>query len=460
MSSADVEMQMGLPLGTGTYKDAYTVVETTNPGNPANFKVPAGTDLQKICMVKYKTPFRIEDFRVSNKEKHKPFIQKMISDKDFKFYMDFYLGLDRKNPDDKQYMDYLNSNHLPVLTKIEDANQTILNNKKFDDDFNVYADNKKLINCINELAKMHELGIASLSPKIHKIRIVLGKSTTINRNPNFTPMYYGIPFVPSSETSEINGKIQELINANEKSFEDNTITHFQILYLIEKCDDDIIKHYYGITDSSTRRQFLEDMGNAINEFVEKFVDETGELNGDFKLANLCPNYSNGNITVNNLDSDPQYFIANTDKDPNFNKHAKTFMKFCAFAMVDKHKPDVKFPDWFVTQQEVDDMIVFFHDIKYLKYEFNPINMLYFYLVSRHDFFNFTKLLYYYNPLIPDKMLSLKKKFIVPPDVEHKELLPIPFIGTDGSFPTIGNKGGKKTRRKRHHKKKRRTRKNK
>jgi hypothetical protein len=322
-----------------------------------------------------------------------------------------------------------------------------------------------------------------LSPKILKIRIVLGNSTTINEKLIFTPVYYGIPFVPSSNTSNIKNQIIELINKNIKSYANKIVTHFQISYLIEKCDDDIVKYYDVIKDPNTKQKFLEDMGNAINIFVEQFVDETGMINLDFKLANLCPNYSNGNISVNNLDSDPMYFIGNASNDPNFNIHAKTFMKFSAFAIVDKYYQLI-FPDWFVTQQEVDDMIDFFHDIKYLKYEYNPINMLYFYLKDNKKFLGFTKLLYHYDPSNKDKMLSLKQKFIVPPDVEHKSGLPsIPISGKTGGgsflplieFPNVESdktvessasslppikKGGKKTKRRSSRKRKSRTRKTK
>jgi hypothetical protein len=154
------------------------------------------------------------------------------------------------------------------------------------------------------------------------------------------------------------------------------------------------------------------------------------------------------------------------------------MKFSAFAIVYKVFPQMKFPDWFVTQKQVFDMIVFFHDIKYSKYEYNPINMLYYYLVDDRNFLSFTKLLCDYNPTNADKMLSLKQKFIVPPDVEHKSGHSSKAGG--GSFPLIGfpdieptatnissvpvlppiKKGGKKTKRRSSRKRKRRTRKNK
>ncbi len=443
MSSADVEIQMGPVLGIpGKHKAAYTVDEATTPGDPANFIVPVGTDLRKVCMVEYKDLFLIEKFIEA--QDYTEFTEKMHYDIDFKFYMDFYRKLTKKK-EDNDYESYLKENHLEFLEYIETKNDNDLrrDNYYLDKLVGVYSKNEDFFNCIAELAKMHEFGIRSLSPKILKIRIVLG---TINEEENkFTPEYYGIPFDPSSNIKE---QIIKLIRANIESYEDETITHFQISYLMEKCDEDIVQYYNNIADPEIKQKFLEDMGNAINDFVEKFVDQTSELNCDFKLANLCPNYSNGNISVNILDIDPRYSIRNLDNDPNFNKHAKTFMKFLVFV-----QSDLFFTDWFVTQKEVDDMIVFFHDIKYSKYDYNPINMLYFYIVDKSDFLTFTKLLYHYNPLNIDSMLSLKQKFRVPPGVEHKSDLSSKAGGGSSSF----KKGGKKTKRRNSRKRKRRTR---
>ena len=108
-------------------------------------------------------------------------------------------------------------------------------------------------------------------------------------------------------------------------------------------------------------------------------------------------------------------------------------------------------------------------IKYSKHEYNPINMLYFYIVDKSNILKFTKLLYHYNPLNIDSMLSLKQKFRVPPGVEHKSDLSSKAGG--GSFPYIeptapkspssifisSKKGGKKTKRRNSRKRKRRTR---
>ena len=479
MSSADIEIQMGPALGIpGKFKAAYNVVEATTPGDPANFIVPVGTELQNVCMVKYMEPFNITSFfGFAIKEPYKTFIRKMHSDHDLKFFVQFFMGLDSKIIDDNNYKSYLRTNHSQFLTEIKQKFKEDIENTEIDDLYDKYDIDDKLFNCVAELAKMHELGIKSLSPKILKIRIVLGNFITINEKLMFTPVYYGIPFDPSSDMSEIKNQIIKLIRKNNESYVNKTITYFQISYLIEKCDDDIVKHYDNIADPEIKPQFLEDMGNAINVFIEQFADETGMINLDFKLANLCPNYSNGNISVNNLDSDPKYLFENASRDPNFNIHAKTFMKFSAFAIVNKYY-QIIFPNWFVTQQEVDDMIVFFHDIKYSKYEYNPINMLYYYLVNNKNFLGFTKLLYHYNPLNTDRMLRLKQKFIVPPDVEHKSGLPsIPISGKTGGgsilplieFPNIKSsasflptikKGGKKTKRRSSRKRKRRTRKTK
>jgi hypothetical protein len=182
-------------------------------------------------------------------------------------------------------------------------------------------------------------------------------------------------------------------------------------YLIEKCGTTIKDQYKSALTKGEVNQFLTDMGNAINAFVEKFVNTKNKLHGDLKIENLCPDYSKTPIEVNLLDVDPNYSISN-DGNPEFSKHAKVFMKFLVFAHADKYY-GILFPEWFVTQQEVDDMIVFFYQKKYLKFIFNPVNMLFYYLYNNAHFYNYSILLIYYPPEIPDRMSGLKSKFQIP-----------------------------------------------
>lgn len=87
------------------------------------------------------------------------------------------------------------------------------------------------------------------------------------------------------------------------------------------------------------------------------------------------------------------------------------MKFLIFAYANKHYT-INFTEWFVTQIEVDEMIDFFYSIDYLKFKYNPVNMLYFYLVDG-NFMEFTELMIHYPPTNPDAILMLKQKFIIP-----------------------------------------------
>ena len=54
-----MEIEIGKSIGNGSFKDAFAVVNAANTRNPANIKVPLGTDVNKICYVEYKDPFDI-----------------------------------------------------------------------------------------------------------------------------------------------------------------------------------------------------------------------------------------------------------------------------------------------------------------------------------------------------------------------------------------------------------------
>jgi hypothetical protein len=82
-----------------------------------------------------------------------------------------------------------------------------------------------------------------------------------------------------------------------------------------------------------------------------------------------------------LDVDPKYAIEKKGN-PDFSRHAKVFMKFLMFAHL--RKRGAYFFRWGVSDVEVREMIAFFYDIEYMIYEFNPINMMYHYLIKTSD----------------------------------------------------------------------------
>ena len=134
----------------------------------------------------------------------------------------------------------------------------------------------------------------------------------------------------------------------------------------------------------------------------------------------------------------------------------------------------------MTQIEVDEMIDFFYSIDYLKFKYNPVNMLYFYLVDG-NFMEFTELMIHYPPTNPDAILMLKQKFIIPsfvithasggggglpPIVDLKSnVLALPAASVNLPFSPVPNngktkEGGKRKKHRGSRKNKKRSRKNK
>ena len=131
----------------------------------------------------------------------------------------------------------------------------------------------------------------------------------------------------------------------------------------------------------------DDVARKICEFCDKFVDTTESVNCDFKYQNLCPmiveikdkrdRESHEIVSIRMLDVDPNYAIEKKG-DPDFSRHAKVFMKFLMFAHLIKR--GARFSKWGVSDVDVREMIAFFYGMDYMIYEFNPINMMYFYLI--------------------------------------------------------------------------------
>lgn len=194
------------------------------------------------------------------------------------------------------------------------------------------------IDFVNELKIMHEL--ADLVPRLYQIRI--------DNDAPFSP-------------DEIDAKFAQIPDKKQ----------VRISYLVEKCDINIEKFL------KTNPRKIGDVGQKINECV----DTIEEVFCDFKYMNLCPKYNGANeiVSMRIIDVDPKYVISSNS--PDFIRNARVFMKFILFSQVMK-STGLVFPNWFVTEKEVDTMIRFFYSFEYMKYEHNPINMLYHYLIRR------------------------------------------------------------------------------
>lgn len=142
---------------------------------------------------------------------------------------------------------------------------------------------------------------------------------------------------------------------------------------------------------------------------------------------MCPKYNSSKeiVSIQLLDIDTKFLISDKGL-PNFLTHAKVFMKFLCFSLLQKQQSD-KMNEWHVSREEVAEMIQFFYRMDFMIYEYNPINMLQHYLIPETKFF-------YYD--------GLKERFATDAEIiaafQRKiDLIPIP-----------GTKGGKKRKSKR------------
>lgn len=435
MMSTDVEVVPKDIIGKGTFKRAFSVEKSTDPPNLNNYKIPSTSDPANFVIVVYKKKFDIAEYIKTRDPDFVIFKNMIDSDPELKFYIMHVLSYDQKTPTFISYKNLLTNGTLPpeqdftdIIKKGEVLKKMF---KQFDDLCDTYIENEDLFDCVNELTELFDLGGGGnkLSPQLFGISVI-----TLIKN-------IEIPFLlPSDIYKEIDKLIASVSKLKRQP------AFFRISYLIEKCGTTIVDQYKS-QSATDRKPFLTDMGHAINAFVEKFVNAKNKLHGDLKIENLCPDYSKTPIEVNLLDVDPNYSISN-DGNPEFSKHAKVFMKFLVFAHANTYY-GILFPEWFVTQQEVDDMIVFFYQKKYLKFVFNPVNMLYYYLHDNTQFYNYSELLKYYSPQNSDRMSSLKLKFQIPQSVINVGISPSVF-----KFPGGGKKTKKRNSRKRKTNKKR------
>jgi hypothetical protein len=222
-----------------------------------------------------------------------------------------------------------------------------------------FNENDEQFDYINELKKMNELSKLGLAPELYQIRI--------NNEAPFSP-------------DEMDAKIAEIKDGEP----------VQISYLVEKCGGDIATFINSIDNSRTfsyseKTEKTKEFIQKMCEFCDTLVDRTGWLNCDLKYENLCPIIAEGKIvSIRLLDVDPKYSIEKKGN-PDFSRHAKVFMKFFIFTYLLKRKQnyELSVSKWGVSDVEVREMIAFFYGMDYMIYEFNPINMMYHYLIQRH-----------------------------------------------------------------------------
>jgi hypothetical protein len=206
---------------------------------------------------------------------------------------------------------------------------------------------------------MNELSKLGLAPELYQIRI--------NSEAPFSP-------------DEIDAKIAEIKDGEP----------VQISYLVEKCGGDIALFIRSIENSRTfsyseKTEKTKEFIQKMCEFCDTLVDRTGWLNCDLKYENLCPIIAEGKIvSIRLLDVDPKYSIEKKGN-PEFSRHAKVFMKFFIFTYLLKRNDnyELRHSKWGVSDVEVREMIAFFYGMDYMIYEFNPINMMYHYLIKKH-----------------------------------------------------------------------------
>jgi hypothetical protein len=404
-------------LGEGSYKQAFTVNICDAGTENAKSDFSSNIDPSQLCIVEFKESIQWINVSLKRKDIQQfvKFKTKIRTDPDFKYTI--YKSLSthddtRQNitgrPDPfvppKEYERFFEINCKNI------NNYQILNSwfNSSDTQFDLIDELKLMykLGSFLEGTKTAELGGGGsgggssngLAPKLHQIRIDI-KNGTVTQ--------LGTPFSPD----EIDAKFAEIpLNSFVK-----------ISYLVERCGESIMQ--YIRKNPGKKDEIREKLSN----FIDVCVDETKQCWLDFKPANLCPKYNSSKeiVSIQLLDIDTKFLISDKGL-PNFSTHAKVFMKFLCFSLLQKQQRD-KMNEWYVSREEVAEMIQFFYRMDFMIYEHNPINMLQHYLIPE------TKFLYYD---------SLKERFATDAEIIaafqiHIDLIPIP-----------GTKGGKKRKSKR------------
>lgn len=318
------------PLGQGRSKIAFSVEEKKN--TKYCFTLPSESDVGKFCLVEYKTPIDwIEELPELT-----TFRKKMQNDPVFRYAVD-------------------------------------QDNSKCRDLYRLYIKYEDQFDCIAELKKMFKLSTEingrTFAPKLHKIKI--------DDITNPDEPIQGIPFSPE----DMDYKFSILDSGSV----------VKISYLIKRCDTSIVEIVYYNPDK------IDEVCANIIEFIDSYVNTYNELNSDIKSENFCTTIVDGSVTlIELLDVDPKFCIKDTTI--GFKRHAKNFIKYAVVThsakvgdTINGQKKTINFGNLGLTQDDVDEMIRFFYQQKYMIYEYNPINMLYHYFVTKHPDYHLVKL---------------------------------------------------------------------
>lgn len=283
-----------------------------------------------------------------------PFKTKVITDPEFRY--NIHKLIDRHKTDNPDWetkepkIPITDPDHyLEEFSEIKNLNRLI----------DWFEQNNQQFDYINELKKLNELGKLGLAPILYQIRI--------NNDP---------PFLPD----EIDEKITVIPDKKD----------VEISYLMEKCGMNIAEFIQQNSSDYKNEKLAESAIEHICKFSDAYVKITKSVNCDLKYENLCPIIVDGEIiSIRLLDVDPIYSVEEKGN-PDFERHAKVFMKFFIFAYLFKKTKNKLLLYWFFKKKkcvfdnvEVHEMIVFFYGMDYMIYEFNPINMMYNYLIKTH-----------------------------------------------------------------------------
>jgi hypothetical protein len=225
-----------------------------------------------------------------------------------------------------------------------------------------FADKEQIDN-IAELRKLFDLGNKLFAPKLHQIRI-----DKVLRDGKIKE--YGTPFLPENMDAEFNKQQSSQL--------------VKITYVIEKCDESIIKFLLKNPDKK------DEVGQKVAELIEAYVNSESQLMCDIKSENFCPTIINGTFEkVRFLDLDTQFIIDGIGQE--FIDNAIVFMKYAFLVhsqrwgeIIEEKRIRFNFGNLGITQEDVDDMILFFYNEEYMKNQkYNPINMLYHYFIHSH-----------------------------------------------------------------------------
>ena len=339
--------------GEGGSKIAFYVDEEADENKKTEycFTLPNDSAVSNFCLVEYKKTIEW----IEETEELKKFKLLMQNDPVFKYNNDKYNdskynNIDQNDPEFGEYIKF----------------------RQFRELYKLYIKHEDQFRCIAELKKMYKMSDTH-APKLEKIKV----DDVTHLDPDeHVP---GIPFSPEDMDFEFRGL--------------DSGSSIKISYLIERCDKSVVEIVFE--DESKK----DEVCAKIIEFIHSYVNTFNELNSDIKSENLCPTIVNGSVKlIRLLDVDPDFSIKCygkdvTDKDIKlFNHHAENFIKYAFIThsvkigdKVNGKRQTINFGNLGLTQHDVDEMIKYFYDEKYMVYDNNPNAVLYHYYVSDHPY---------------------------------------------------------------------------